>query len=189
MTLIQQLAQAANVSLLERGSRASTMEASKQAFCSDYTRLCNILKYLTQEQEKQTLVRLGAKRALLAVNRLFDVASPPEYERERAASMTVAGGQTSVKIEEDTVDPSTLARCEAATPPDAGAASKREASVEDSPSAQDIKPASKSLLARYKSSKKGVKKALKKFKKVHTDTLMLTLPRYCRPYFLCCPEY
>lgn len=81
MTLIQQLAQAANLSLLEKGTKAATLEASKEAFSSDYQRLCNILQYLAQQQEKPTLVRSGAKKALLAVNRLFDIASPPEDER------------------------------------------------------------------------------------------------------------
>lgn len=81
MTLVQQLAQAANVSLLEWGSKVTTLEAAKQAFDGDYPRLCNILQYLAQNQEKHELVRSGARKALMAVHRLFDVAAPPENER------------------------------------------------------------------------------------------------------------
>ena len=177
MTLIQQLAQAANVSLLEHRSKASTLEASKQAFSADYTRLCSILTYLTQEQEKHAVVRSGAQKALLAVRRLFDAASPPETERERASSMTVAGRQKAMKIEEeDIADPPTLATFEAAPPlPDNASACLQDASTEELPAAKNSKPASKSLLARYKSSKKGVKKALKKCTKVRSSLLMLPL--------------
>ncbi len=67
--------------LLERGSKASAVEACKQAFSNEYTRLCNILLYLTQEQEKEKLVRIGAQNALLAVHCLFDTATPPTDER------------------------------------------------------------------------------------------------------------
>ena len=174
MTLIQQLAQAATVGLLERGSKAATLEAGKEAFSSYYTRLCIILKRLTQEREQHVLVRLGARKALLAVNRLFDVASPPENEWEMAASMTVTGGCAPVKIEEDTAEPPTLVEYEAAPLPDDEPTARKEASLEHSPAVRDSKPTSKSLLARFKSSKKGVKKA---FKKVQYHPFMLPLLR------------
>ena len=185
MTLIQQLARAANLRLLEHGSKASTLEASKQAFSAEYARLCNILTYLTQEQEKHAPVRTGAKRALLAVKRLFDVASPPENERERLASMTVAGGQNDVKIEEDIADPPTLATFEAAPPPpDDKPAYKQDAATEESLATKNSNSilACKSLLARYKSSRKGVKKALKNCRKVQVQPTHASSSPLLRPF-------
>ena len=98
--------------------------------------------------------------------------------RESTAPTTISGDHTSVKIEEDVSDPPSTVEAEAALEDEIASKEEDFVTTEDTSTAKDSKPATKSLLARLKSSKKGVKKALKKCKKVHAFSYLLFIVKY-----------
>ena len=96
--------------------------------------------------------------------------------RDEAPS-TTTGEELSVKIEEDFTDPP-IDESGAAAEDETAPKGENHITTEDAPTAKDNKKATKCLLARIKSSKKGVKKALKKCKKVLSCSIVHPLHMY-----------